>query len=153
MDMTMNKIVRFISVDQFPVDTKTPVAQVLCIVKIPGRGMGDDDVDATAKPDAQTQTGQKPFHLSFGVLHRSAVIPAGSFQPEEVYAVELFQGAVKIDTSLRRFGGITDIVIAFHIKQGHIELAGQESQVFRRQIAAGQYQVYTLIFFGQETVV
>lgn len=68
MDVAMKKIPRLVAIDQTPVTLKPPVAGIFCIVDVPGRRMGKDDVEMSVPAQLRAQVADRLPHLSFGVL-------------------------------------------------------------------------------------
>jgi len=50
MDMAVQEIPGPVAIYQSPVTLKSPVAGILCVVDVPGRRMGHNDVEAPVPP-------------------------------------------------------------------------------------------------------
>jgi hypothetical protein len=68
MDVAMKKIPRPVAIDQTPVTLKSPVAGIFCIVDVPGRRMGNHDVEVPVPAQLRAQVADCLPHLSFRVL-------------------------------------------------------------------------------------
>jgi hypothetical protein len=45
---------------------------------------------------------------------------------------------VQVNTAVRSLGMVSDIVVPTHVVQRHLKSRSQESEIFRRKVAAGQ---------------
>ena len=89
MDVTVNKILWLILLNQPMIALKSPVAGIFRIMNMPGRGMGDYQVDTSPPPELGTQPAYDGPHLGLGVLIRPAIVPMRTFQPNDF---EPFEG-------------------------------------------------------------
>jgi hypothetical protein len=105
------------------------------------RRMRNDDVNSTFPPDPGTQALYLPVHFPFGILVRPAIVPARTFQSQNIFPPESNQVIGQIDTARWGAGVITQVMVAAHKIKRYIQLGANKRKVFRRQIAAGENQV------------
>ena len=66
---------------------------------VPWRRMRNDDVNSAFPPDPGTQTSYLAVHFPFGILVRPAIVPARTFQAENIFSPELNQFIGQGDTT------------------------------------------------------
>ena len=101
MRVAVNEVPGRVLVNEPPEALESPVTSILCIMDMPRRCMGDDNVDAFLKPHCCSDTPNRSPHLPFSVLKGASVIPARPFQSEDLDPLELNQFGVDIDASVR----------------------------------------------------
>jgi len=134
MDVTVDKIFWGIAVDERVEALEAFVATVFCIMNMPGRGMGNDHIDAAFPPELHPHVANHALHLPFGVLIGTPVVPSGSFEPRNVETLELHPSPMNVDAPIWRLLIVTDIVVSFDIVKGRSQPVCQKNEIFRRQI-------------------
>jgi hypothetical protein len=118
MDVTMKKIPRLISINQFSIGFKSTVTTIFSIMDISGRRMGNYDINVFIPPKLKCQLSNMSAHLTFSVLYRAAIIPPGTFEAQQAKLIKISDPAVNISAPHRRLFSISDIVVAADIIQG-----------------------------------
>ena len=139
--MAMNEMRRLVFFDEPIKTSKAAMAEVFSIMDKARGGMGCDQIDTLAAPQGETQSADKPGHLFFRVLVDIAIVPPRAGETEDLCFTKMYYPAV--DGGASHGGGcsVADIMVAENIKQRHIIAVAKSSQIFRRQIAAGQDQL------------
>ena len=122
VNVAMDEIARFESADELDETFETAMTTVLGIVNVPGRRMGDDDVNAASQPKPRHHAPNHPAHLVFPILNRPAIIPARPLQPHDPQAFEGNPTLVQIHTPHRWGVAVADVVVAADVKQRRIQL-------------------------------
>ena len=134
--MPVNKVIRLILVDQPAKASKSSMAEIFGIVYESRRCMRNNDIDPALPPDHRSQPPNDRTHLAFSVLVWPPVIPAGSFQPQKVESFDPLQPGVQIDTTLRPFVFVSDIVVSADKIKWCTKYVNQPGKILRRQITA-----------------
>ena len=116
--------------------------QIGVVAQLIGGRVREQDVKALALPELEAQPVHAPLHLVLGVHVRPLTIAHAAAQPQNAQAVVRVNGVLDADAALRRFFCIAAVVIAVHIEDGRGGEAGEEGQVFRGQIAAGEHKLH-----------
>ncbi len=127
--------------DQLAIRLEAAMTQVFRIVNVSRWSMGNDQIDAVFQPDPRSQPPDHAIHLRFGVLDRTAIVPAGPFKAQQLEPAVADDSAVKVDASRNRCLPVADIVIAADIVKWCAEGASQKFEILRRQVTARDDEV------------
>ena len=99
VNMPMDEQRWIVFVDE-PSETLEPgVAEIVAIMDITRRCMGDDDIHPFPPPHRRAQSPDDGPHLPFGILIRAAIVPDRTFQSENIQAAVPCEPAVQVDTT------------------------------------------------------
>ena len=102
MNVSMDKIAWGVMVNKPLINLKPFVTLVFCIMNMPRRGMGNNNIDASLPPSPYSNASHYFPHLAFSVLMRTPVIPKRPLQSQDVDSLEIDQFGVQINTSIRQ---------------------------------------------------
>lgn len=142
VDMSMNKICGPVFSDQGVEAVESSVAQILFVMDMTGRGMGDDHVNRFFSPQRQPHGKNMFFHHGFGILIGPAVVPHGAFQAQKIESVDRDDAPVNVFASHRIDRGVANIMVAFDVKQRPVQPVPKKRQILRLYIPAGEDQVH-----------
>jgi hypothetical protein len=119
--VTVNKVLRSPSTNQPAKDDKSSVTGIFGIMHVTRWGMGYDNVNPTPAPQRGQHAKNHESHLPFSVLVRSAVVPVGTSQPQNVKTSDPHQSGMNIRASYKPFSVMTDIVVAANVIEWYAE--------------------------------
>lgn len=89
MHMSMKKISGLVSVNKLPERLEPPVTEVLGIMDMSGRSMGDNNVDSPVPPQQWPNFPNRASHLLLSILHGTTIVPSGAFETHYPETLEM----------------------------------------------------------------
>ena len=141
VDMAVQKIAGAAPLDKLTICRKAAMAQILRVVNESRRGVGNDQIHAFFQPDLRPQPPDHAMHLGFGILGRTAIVPAGALKSQQLEPAVADDSAVQVDAAHDGGIPIADVVVAAHIEKRCIEGSPQEFEILRRQVTTRYHEV------------
>ncbi len=135
MYMAVNQISGLEPVHQLQKVAEALMDRVVQIAVAPGRGVGQDDVNALGPAELPPDAAITPTHLALGILVGSAVIERTSPEAQDPEAVDADKISVNTIAALRRETVIAAVVIAVDIKQRRMPHCDKKAEVIRLQVS------------------
>src|SRR5699024_10084281 len=85
MDVAVKKVFRFIFFQQVHKAIKTPVGEIVEVVDVPGRSMGDQDIKAPVFVQLKPQPSDAAAHLSLSVHIFPVSVAVGTAQSQNAH--------------------------------------------------------------------
>ena len=140
VDVAVDEVSGLVLVQQVVEALEAPVGEGVEVVQSPGGGVGEQDVEAAAAADLQSQPPDAHGHLPLGVHAQTVFIPVGAAQAQDAHPVLDHDPVLRAQAALRRRGEKGVVVVAPHVYQRAVGHGDQKFQVFPLQVAAGQDQ-------------
>ena len=102
------------------------MAQIFRVVDESRRSVGNDQIHAFFQPDLRPQPPDHAMHLGFGILGRTAIVPAGALKSQQLEPAVTNDSAVQVDAAHDGGIPIADVVVAAHIEKRCIEGSPEE---------------------------
>ena len=115
MDVAVKKVFRFIFFQQVHKAIKTPVGEIVEVVDVPGRSMGDQDIKAPVFVQLKPQPSDAAAHLSLSVHIFPVSVAVGTAQSQNTNSFIDIDLIFDTDTSVRRCLFVLVIVISPYI--------------------------------------
>ena len=145
VDVAVDQIAGMPAVHQAQEGLKALVRQILHVPHPPCRRVGQQDVEALVFTQLPPQPAGPTGHLALGVhMGLIGAVAHAAPQPQHPHAVDHNDVIFRADAALRGLFFVAVVMVAVDIQYRRVGKAGQEGQILRGQIAAGQDQVHAL---------
>lgn len=149
VDVAVDEKFRLILVQQREKSGKSPVGKIREVVHLISGGMGDKNVEAFMPPQFEGESADSVLHLPFGVLVGGAGnIPHGAAQPQNADAPVDKNIILDAGTAFGRIQVEIFVVVSHDIEERHIAEGHKKTQIFLRQVAAGNNEIDIFHPFG-----
>lgn len=126
--MSMKEIGGAVPLHKCAEGLESRVGQALSVAQAPGRGVGDQHVEAPAPQELEPETQDSQAHLLFRVLMRAGLIAHGTAQAQKTDAPVDIDPILDADTALRRCVLIAGVMVSVDVKDGTVEKGSQKEE-------------------------
>lgn len=141
MYMSVDEIAGLVTVQQVAESLKTPVGKIFAIVNVPGRRMGQQDIDTAMAKERERSLFGPAVHFLLFILVLSVIVIHGAAKSQNADTLMNVELVIHADAAFRWFTFILRVVVAVHIQYRRMGHGDQEGKILRPEISGGQDQV------------